>query len=546
MTEKVLIINFKRIGDLISSLMSQADYENKEIHVLCYREITAIEKSIRKDVHFHYINRHQIEFLLKSPLFNDAFAIQEMNNSIQELQQIEWDEIINYSNDNLGARLVNIFKGQQTKLSGIYYENNRLKHAGSWEIVYNNVLSESKINPINLKDVFSRMVGTDSRGEEASFLRRSKKHLEMVEKNFEILREKYSQFGVPAQLIGIAPFASTLTKSISVDETVKLIKTIKDKQSHQVPVLIHAPIETEKFKVNEIAQHFNGQLVTIEADLLALNAVLSNIDFLIAPDTATIHYANELNTTSVMVANGEAPLFLQGTSNAGDLVVTNINLNELNHSGSQVESDEIYSALQILSSPAKNVELDRFKSRLYLVNQDEFGTFYMQLTGQKDFTLGELKRDIARNYFSRSFYDRPLSINVSPNIIEVKASDAYLEAEKLNVFRITKNVLTCLRLAKATSTEGQKQFIETLNEIIENVESDRSLTSLPVMMFYQEISQAEFPNKEEHLKFFEKKLFKLKNDLQILFSLYKDYHSFVISQKARASQKSIRSTEVNA
>ena len=224
--KKILLINFKRIGDIISSLSAITMKDDTEYHMLCYKEFKKVPRSLNKRIHFHFIDRKKIEFLLKSPLINDAFAIKEMKESINELSEIEFDEIINFSNDKLASRLVSLFKNGGTITRGIYYNNNKIKHSGAWEVLYNNVIPNTEIYPVNLKDIFGYMIGNPN-NRDSEFLRFNPKNDEMVKANYAAIRDKFSHYGIAPKIVGIAPFASTKTKSISVDETIDIIKIFK-------------------------------------------------------------------------------------------------------------------------------------------------------------------------------------------------------------------------------------------------------------------------------------------------------------------------------
>ena len=344
-----------------------------------------------------------------------------MKESIKELAQIDFDEIINFSNDKLASRLVSLLQINKTRNRGVFYKGNRIKHPGAWENMYNNIIPSSKIYPINLKDIFGYMVGNPNR-RDSNFLKFNHKNDEMVERNYNAIRNKYLQYGVVPKIVGIAPFASTDTKSISVKETVELIRLFKTSVKHQVPVLIHAPLEEEKLKTKEISSQFNGNLITIEADLLALNSVLKHLDTLITTDSATIHYANAIGTSSLMIAKGEAPLFLQGTSEPGDLLLTNILSSDKNNETKTINSHEIFLASQLLLEPHKEFDLQKFQNRLYLVNADAFGTFYMQITDHIDYDLSEIKRDILRNFIIKSFVGLSPKVHIPSKIIYDKGA----------------------------------------------------------------------------------------------------------------------------
>ena len=90
------------------------------------------------------------------------------------------------------------------------------------------------------------------------------------------------------------------------------------------------------------------------------------------------------------------------------------------------------------------------------------------------------------------------------------------------------------------TSEGQNQFVKTLESIFAHTEDSDSLSSLPVSLFYGQINDIETINAEENIKQFEKRLFELKNNLQVIFNLFKDYETAIISKRAQRSQVTIR------
>ena len=63
--KKVLLINFKRIGDIISSLSSITLDDDTEYHMLCFKEFQKVTKSLNEKINCHFIDRKKIEFFFK-------------------------------------------------------------------------------------------------------------------------------------------------------------------------------------------------------------------------------------------------------------------------------------------------------------------------------------------------------------------------------------------------------------------------------------------------------------------------------------------------
>ncbi|MGB0454370.1 MAG: glycosyltransferase family 9 protein [Bacteriovoracaceae bacterium] len=545
----ILIINLKRFGDITLStrLAYSLAGQGHNVHFLCFKEFSGITNIMNPKINFHYIDRKRIEFILKSQLVNDHLAIDELKKTINELKEYDWDEIHNLSNDKIASRIIPTIMSENTKVRGVQYRDNELIHSGSWEIYFNNIANELTTYPVSLHEIFFRLSGHKDSTDSTLFTR-SASHEETVLKNFEKIRQKFSSYGNDIRLMGITPFSSSREKDISSDEVVSTIEALKARSPYIIPILIHAPIQAEKNAVKEILEKLNNNLITIECDFAALVSVVENIDLLFSTDSLFVHMANVLKTPVICVSNGPSPTLFQGTLGASDLILCreDIYANHNTRSATVEESTntnwgEAYS--QIITSHVQNPrEINSEVFEELGINavipshtQDGFVS-YKNISLKPNHKDSQMLYVLQRNFFLKMLTATP--INMKEITEELKKHDgleSFITEEKEKILNVTKKVLNCLRVTKVQG-QNSSTIINHMSEIFSFLDNKKSLLYAPICYFYVECSQAPaVATQEEKLKYFEFKLFNLKNNIQALFQFLKDIEVTSLDSKNQST-----------
>jgi len=99
---------------LINSLT--ADQETS-VSLLVYGDSKAAANNLKNVAHQYVIDRKEIITLKTNKLFSDGFALEQLFITMAAIKSQQWDEIINFSNDMVGAYLTSYLKSSSKKSS---------------------------------------------------------------------------------------------------------------------------------------------------------------------------------------------------------------------------------------------------------------------------------------------------------------------------------------------------------------------------------------------------------------------------------------------
>src|SRR5690606_17886085 len=165
---------------------------------------------------------------------------------------------------------------------------------------------ESQRNsPFNFREVWAQMC--DIQDEPKDALLTNKLNDENVTKNFATLRAK------DGKINSILDYCSIPYKCFSYEVTTQIISGLKQEKHH--PLLLIAPHEVERQRVQEIIAKLDFKPVIVECDFTALSSVVKHCDLIITPDTVTKHIADAHQVSCIEVSLGSSPTFKQATMN---------------------------------------------------------------------------------------------------------------------------------------------------------------------------------------------------------------------------------------
>lgn len=555
--KKILIINLKRLGDvyttshLINSILAESP--TSEISLLVYEESLQAAQNIKGVSQIHSIDRKKIITLSASQIFSDALSFERLYQAVRPMQEIQWDEVINYSNDSvstlISSSLSNTITGR--KIGPSFDTRHCLQVNSDWDHVFNDIMTQTPHVPIHFQDCYHKMCDVElfSEGEKVKF---NPKHNQNAFKNLKKLRSHFSE-DTNINLVGLQLTSSAEEKAPHRETYVQLIKKMM-RTNLYVPILLVAPTESDREIAKEINSQFQNRLVVAEADLSALASVMINLDFVITPDTVTKHIADLTETPCLEISLGEAPFLKQGTRFSKSFILTcslskrifsnklpNTNIENIRDQRDLINAQDIFACLDYI------LQDDEFKPRLsnhvslYTPVQDSLGLRYDVVGGEVPYQQ-ELQRLLHRVYLAALLND-PAENDMKDaiqKILELSRDSidnkSWLENEKSLGSHTTRDLLSTLRSLLVCQDNPKKitDFIYALDQLLTHCD-DMSMSSMATQLFKGRLEALGRASLSQNIKQVESVLYQLKTDLQLSFSCIKDIENVIQEDRRQRS-----------
>ncbi|MEA9354696.1 glycosyltransferase family 9 protein [Bacteriovorax sp. PP10] len=536
--KKILIINLRRLGDvfstahLINSLTANGE---NQVSLLTYKESSKASNILKNVSNVYEIDRKELITLKTNKLFSDGFAFEQLFNQISAVKTQEWDQIINYSNDVVGAYLSSYLKESCKQVIGVHYNAQRnVIMQNEWELLFNDVLPVVKYAPIHFVDCYHKMAGA-TLVKDGEKLNTNAKYNEMAFNNINAVRKQHSTNECKA--IGIQLKTADASKDIPEETLHELIDLIR---SHEelIPFLLIAPNEDERRLAESFNNAHENELVVVEADLQAMASVLMNMDMLITPCTAIKHIADLTETPVLEVSLGHAPFLKQGTYSKDSLILTDVISNreftkENATSGTAITALDIMSCMLYALTRSKSIK-PRLSTNvtLYQSSFDQMGIRYTPVAGTVN-TKIEIHRLMSRQLISTWFEQNP-DMHIYQDVcnLDLNAATEWTNSEKTVVTSVMKDILGTLRslLQSAENKKSSKDFVMNLGKLISHIDSE-SLVQIPVSMFKSKIEAINVKSFEENSKEVEMLLYELKSDMQKILQCLQELEVQINSSK---------------
>jgi len=519
--KKILIINLRRLGDvfstahLINSLTASGE---NQVSLLTYKESSKASSILKNVSNVYEIDRKELITLKTNKLFSDGFAFEQLFNQINTIKTQEWDQIINYSNDVVGAYLSSYLKESCKQVIGVHYNAQRnIIMQNEWELLFNDVLPVVKYAPIHFVDCYHKMAGA-TLVKDGEKLKTNTKYNEMAFNNINAVRKQRSTGECKA--IGIQIKTADASKDIPEETLHELINLIRS-HDELIPFLLIAPNEDERRMAESFNNAHDNDLVVVEADLQAMASVLMNMDMLITPCTAIKHIADLTETPVLEISLGHAPFLKQGTYSKDSLILTDVISNreftkENAPTGTAITALDIMSCMLYSLTRNKSIK-PRLSNNvtLYQSSFDQMGIRYTPIAGTVN-TKIEIHRLMSRQLIS-TWFEQSSDMHIYQDVcnLDLKAATEWTNSEKSVVTNVMKDILGTLRslLQSAENKKSSKDFVMNLGKLISHIDSE-SLVQIPVSMFKSKIEAINVKTFEENSKEVEMLLYEMKSDMQ--------------------------------
>lgn len=532
--KKILIINLRRLGDVYSTahlISSLHQSEQCQISLLVYKESLKAAQNIKGIHEIHVIDRQEIATLKANKLFSDGFALELLYNQTKKITQEKWDNILNFSNDTIGAYLTSYFKANTDKVIGIHFSEDRnVVSQNDWELIFNDVLPSLKYSPIHFVDCYHHMMNIPYKKNVENLIT-NQAHNESAFSNINHIRKNFGE-GTTTKVIAIQPLTSDVAKNIPFDTICDFISALNGTNEF-IPLILIAPTEEEREYAERINSAFENKLIVVEADLQAVASVLMNVDLLVTPDTVIKHIADLCDTPLIEVSLGYAPFLKQGTTNSENLVLTNkitersfnkadFNTTIVPNENFTMRASDIYASVLYYFGTRTSAPHLSENITLYSVAKDNLGITYRPVAGDVDVNT-EITRIMTRQSIAAIFeMDQDDNSYVDVLRLGIKAVQTWAEAEKTNITQVMKDLLGTLRslLQMAENKKHGKEFAMNLGRLLTNCESE-NLTAIPVLIFRTKLEALGNNSLDKNIKEIESLLYEMKGDIQKILGCIK-------------------------
>jgi ADP-heptose:LPS heptosyltransferase/uncharacterized protein YnzC (UPF0291/DUF896 family) len=522
--KKILIVNLRRLGDvystghLISSLSANVDCE---ISLLTYEESTKAATNLNHVKDIYTIDRQELITITTNKLFTDSMALDKLVGSLAPIKEQHWDMIINYSNDMVSSYLCSYLKSSTDNITGVHFDENRnVLTNNMWEIIFNDVITTTKLSPVHFVDCYHKMCGV-SYEQNATRLSLNLTHNQTAQSNIEEIKKGHVNSN-NTKTIAIQLTSSNSSKNISRETTVQYLKLLVESGDF-IPMLLIAPNTEERTAAESINNEFNDELIVVESDLSALASVVANVDLLVTPDTVTKHIADLANSPVIEISLGESPFLKQGSYNPNGLILTDVigertfskTSNEAN-AETNITAIDLFATTIFHFSTSKNIKPILSKNvTLYKTTRDDLGINFTPIAGTID-SKSEIQRLMSRQFIS-SLVDQVEISDIYNRVIELSSSAAneWCQNEKTIITETMKDILGTLRslLQNIETKRSSREFIMNLGKLINHCEHE-SVTQIAVLIFKTKIESISAKTFEENAKAVEHLLYELKSNVQ--------------------------------
>lgn len=541
--KKVLIINLRRLGDVYSSahlINSITSTEQTAVSMLIYSDSQAAASNLKNVSQLHVIDRKEIITLKTNKLFSDGFALEQLFLTMEKVKSQQWDEIINFSNDLVGAYLTSYLKSSCKKITGVHFNHDRtIATSGTWSMLFNDILPTFQYSPIHFIDCYHQMSQIDL-VKDGEKLLTSEQYNTSAFNTINDIRKSSKTHQGQAKIIGIQLKTADSQKDIPEEVIVDFISLLLA-NDELIPLLIIAPTDQERAYATSINAIFGHKLFIAEANLQAVASVLMNIDLLVTPDTAIKHIADLTDTPVIEVSLGHAPFLKQGSYNSDSLILTddistrNFRTRQQGHApSSNITALDLMSTTLYFLGKSKSIK-PRLSSgvTLYGCQFDTLGARFNYLAGTCDSPL-EIQRLMTRQFLSAvlggseifEIYDDAIDFGVG-------ACNSWLNEEKSVVTNFMKDLLGTLRslLQSMENRKSGRDFAINLGKLISYSEDSSSVVQLPVSLFKIKMEQINSGDFIENAKKVEQLLYELKSDVQKFLHCLKHFEDHIAAQK---------------
>lgn len=495
--------NLIQASHLVNSLRKEQPHS--EVAILTFKDFENTAKVLDAAKETFFIDRFMIEHLKNGALYSDAFAINTLAENITDVLQREWDQVINFSNDEISAALVPMlqterFCGSSVSMTGTASTSDK------WS-AYRNFYANTVMNP----PIDTLSCAHHSAG--APYVREGKKialnqdFTMLANQNFARIR---AGKGGESLIVGVNLSPSFKGNTYGIPFLADLIETIESSSEFKAVLLLQGS-EAEKAVVDELNRQFQNSLISVNMDITAMPSVIANLDYLVTAPNKVCAVADAMDTKVIeVVAKNESSI----AYNEGNYIIEEWDAD-------QSADDVIFLLNQECATvlPMANKHSD---NKVFARATDDIGQLRTLIRGKLDIEQ-ELNYHVSRCYhYALMGYpiDEKLIQNLRQNTTREQMG-AYSQKAKEEITNVVKTLLATLRSLQniKQSEKNAPKFVQYLDQLMAFGRTS-NIAQAAVCLFEASVENITFTSAEKNMEEIEKSLFALKGDLQILTKIF--------------------------
>ena len=337
---KILILQLTRLGDIFSTWPTvralRRQYPSAKIHMLVRpRFASACEGLSDLDQVIEMPMMNVFRALLKNDMSDKdclKTGMEELNDFLMDLQEENYDEIINLSFSPSSSFLVKCIESNDTKVKGYSrHEDAFLRIDDDPSAYFYAQTGVSKYNRFHVNDLFAEVAGVELQQEDYT--------KEVAHQIPPLVREYIGD----EEYIVVHLAASTTRKSLSQEKWMNVMRRLSQQIDHKI-VLIGAEIDQEIAKNIQLTVRGNKVISLVgKTKLLDLFPILKDSSLLVGLDSAPIHIASLTGTPTYNLSNSYVRFWETGPKATGSRIRGIGNFEAL---GSDVICNDIQSMLE--------------------------------------------------------------------------------------------------------------------------------------------------------------------------------------------------------
>ena len=497
--------NLLQSSHLITSLAK--DNPHNEISILTFKDIESSAKLIKDARNVYTIDRFKVEHLKNGALYSDAFALNTLADSLAPIIENEWDQIVNFGNDQISAYLIPMLNtsdiaGAHVTAYGSVSTSDRWS---SYANYYRPQNRQTEIEPQTCSHHSAKVPFSYN----AERINMNQDFSLVANQNFSRIRASKGSDS-EAIIVGINLTEGSLGHSFSMETLSELVETLESSHEYK-PVLLTNSSQEEKKIVNELNAQFNNNLISVNMDITAAPSVLANLDWLITRPNRICSLAEAMDTRIIETLSNDE---VSKTFKEGSFVIREF---ESSHS-----VDDILFLLNQENETVLPMGSKHSDNKVYSRLKDNLGFFKTLIRGEMNLQ-SELTYHISRGYhYALMGYDidEELLENLKSNADREQLL-AYTNQAKEELTECVKILLATLRSLQSVkqSNKNAPKFLQYLDRLISLGKEDIAPRAA-INLFEAAVENITSTDFEKNLEDIEKNLFNLKADFKVLTKIF--------------------------
>ena len=385
------------------------------------------------------------------------------------------------------------------EVTGVHFGDDNEKIYPNKSTILFDEFQNSQSSPFTQQELLVKLLDVNFTDHKEPELVPSGEYLSSVKSSFERIRENQRVYDREVKIAGIQIFSELASDSFDKDIILNLVDNILDRND-LFPILIISHSKEQRAFAKDINERLNNSLVIIEASYQALSAVVSNLDLLITPKSATKHLADLVKTSTIEVSFNKDNLFKQPSIRNNNILI---------HTNQLKAVDAIMNAIEFKISGTNNFGSSH---EVYQVQNVNNNVIYLPLSN---------------NYISQAKYllreYKKIALNPELGVPDLKCVNKellkeYFEEEKICAMNILKDVLSLLRSIKEfKNTRRSQRFIESTDKIFEHI-NEETMFSPILTLFKNKLENLKTNNVTDSIALVEQYTYDLKNEIQLILN----------------------------